>query len=40
MAAARKKAEGGLPDIPGLDDPQGYLGCAEAFRRRLLEGER
>jgi 3-carboxy-cis,cis-muconate cycloisomerase len=45
-AAARAKVEdaiqkkGALPDIPGVDDPNAYLGCAEAFRRRLLEGDR
>ena len=31
---------GAPPDIPGLDVPEDYLGSAEAFRRRLLEGDR
>jgi 3-carboxy-cis,cis-muconate cycloisomerase len=30
---------GSPPDLPGLRDPQAYLGSAEAFRRRLLEGK-
>jgi 3-carboxy-cis,cis-muconate cycloisomerase len=44
--AARKVVEdairdtGAPPDLPGLDKPEEYLGCAEAFRRRLLEGDR
>jgi 3-carboxy-cis,cis-muconate cycloisomerase len=37
--AARKRVEEALPDLPGLDDPEGYLGSAEELRRRLL-GER
>jgi len=27
---------GAPPDLPGLGDPESYLGCAEIFRRRLL----
>ena len=27
------------PDLPGLRAPEDYLGSAEAFRRRLLEGD-
>jgi len=44
--AARKVVEdairetGAPPDLPGLDRPEEYLGCAEEFRRRLLEGDR
>jgi len=44
--AARKMVEdairdtGSPPDLPGLAIPEEYLGCAETFRRRLLEGER
>jgi 3-carboxy-cis,cis-muconate cycloisomerase len=44
--AARKMVEdairdtGAPPDLPGLDKPEEYLGCAEAFRRRLLGGDR
>lgn len=30
---------GSPPDLPGLPTPEEYLGSAEAFRRRLLEGE-
>jgi 3-carboxy-cis,cis-muconate cycloisomerase len=43
--AARRKVEealrdtGASPSIPGLTTPEGYLGSAEEFRRRLLEGE-
>jgi 3-carboxy-cis,cis-muconate cycloisomerase len=41
--AARQKVEdairetGAPPPIPGLDEPEAYLGSAEAFRRRLLK---
>jgi len=44
--AARKAVEdairetGAPPGLPGLDKPEDYLGCAETFRRRLLEGDR
>lgn len=44
--AARRQVEaairntGAPPDLPGLDKPEEYLGSAEAFRRRLLEGDR
>lgn len=44
--AARKRVEeaireaGAPPEIPGLDEPEAYLGSAEAFRRRLLKGDR
>jgi 3-carboxy-cis,cis-muconate cycloisomerase len=44
--AARKKVEeairktGAPPELRGLDEPEGYLGSAEAFRRRLLEEDR
>ena len=44
--AARKQVEEALretgepPGIPGLSTPEDYLGSAEAFRRRLLEGDR
>ncbi|HUB33635.1 MAG TPA: lyase family protein, partial [Bryobacteraceae bacterium] len=44
--AARTKVEeairetGAPPDLPGLNIPEDYLGSAEAFRRRLLEGDR
>jgi 3-carboxy-cis,cis-muconate cycloisomerase len=34
------KETGALPEIRGLDDPEGYLGSAEAFRLRLLQGDR
>jgi 3-carboxy-cis,cis-muconate cycloisomerase len=43
--AARATVEEGLrrtgspPDIPGLREPAGYLGSAESFRLRLLEGK-
>ena len=43
--AARRQVEdairktGAPPDLPGLRDPEQYLGSAEAFRKRLLEGE-
>ena len=30
---------GSPPDLPGLQTPEDYLGSAEAFRRRLLEGD-
>ena len=30
---------GSPPDLPGLRIPEDYLGSAEAFRRRLIEGE-
>jgi len=30
---------GAPPDLPGLRTPEDYLGCAEDFRRRLLDGE-
>jgi 3-carboxy-cis,cis-muconate cycloisomerase len=30
------RATGAPPDLPGLTIPEDYLGCAEAFRRRLL----
>jgi 3-carboxy-cis,cis-muconate cycloisomerase len=29
----------GLPDLKGIDSPEDYLGSAEAFRVRLLEGK-
>jgi 3-carboxy-cis,cis-muconate cycloisomerase len=44
--AARHKVEeavrdtGMPPDLPGLRTPEEYLGSAEAFRRRLLEGDK
>ena len=43
-AAAREKVDemlrksGGLRDLAGVNKPEEYLGSAEAFRRRLLEG--
>ena len=43
--AARQKVEGAIrdtgapPSIPGLTTPEDYLGSAEEFRRRLLEGD-
>jgi 3-carboxy-cis,cis-muconate cycloisomerase len=43
--AARKKVEAALKEpgatleIVGLEEPEDYLGSAEAFRLRLLEGE-
>ena len=43
-AAAREKVDemlgqsGGLQDLAGVNKPEEYLGSAEAFRRRLLEG--
>jgi 3-carboxy-cis,cis-muconate cycloisomerase len=43
---ARKRVEealtqtGAPPEIPGLQQPEAYLGSAEVFRRRLLEGDR
>jgi 3-carboxy-cis,cis-muconate cycloisomerase len=30
---------GSPPDLPGLREPENYLGSAEAFRLRLLEGK-
>lgn len=30
---------GSPPDLPGVRTPENYLGSAEAFRRRLLEGD-
>jgi 3-carboxy-cis,cis-muconate cycloisomerase len=30
---------GSPPELPGLLDPEDYLGSAEAFRLRLLEGK-
>ena len=30
---------GSPPDLPGLREPDDYLGSAEAFRLRLLEGK-
>jgi 3-carboxy-cis,cis-muconate cycloisomerase len=33
------RSTGQPPDLPGLRTPEEYLGSAEAFRRRLLEGE-
>ena len=42
--AARRKVEAAIqdtgmpPDLPGLRSPEEYLGCAEEFRRRLLQG--
>jgi 3-carboxy-cis,cis-muconate cycloisomerase len=30
---------GSPPDLPGLRQPEGYLGSAEVFRRRQVEGE-
>jgi hypothetical protein len=30
---------GSPPDLPGLRVPEDYLGSAEAFRLRLIEGE-
>jgi 3-carboxy-cis,cis-muconate cycloisomerase len=30
---------GSPPDLPGLREPEDYLGSAEAFRLRLLEGK-
>jgi len=44
--AARRKVEESIhdtgmpPDLPGLRRPEEYLGSAEAFRRRLLEGDK
>jgi 3-carboxy-cis,cis-muconate cycloisomerase len=44
--AARQKVEQAIedtgmpPDLPGLRTPEDYLGSAEAFRRRLLEGDK
>ncbi len=46
MEAARNQVEealretGAPPGIPGLDQPDAYLGSADVFRRRLLEGDR
>jgi 3-carboxy-cis,cis-muconate cycloisomerase len=33
------RTTGSPPNLPGLQTPEEYLGSAEAFRRRLLEGE-
>lgn len=33
------RQSGSPPDLPGLRHPEDYLGSAEAFRLRLLEGE-
>jgi 3-carboxy-cis,cis-muconate cycloisomerase len=30
---------GAPPDLPGLQSPEGYLGSAESFRLRLLQGD-
>jgi hypothetical protein len=30
---------GSPPELPGLCEPEDYLGSAEAFRLRLLEGK-
>jgi 3-carboxy-cis,cis-muconate cycloisomerase len=30
---------GSPPELPGLRDPEGYLGSAESFRQRLLDGK-
>jgi len=44
--AARRQVEeaiqntGAPPDLPGLRRPEEYLGAAEEFRRRLLEGDK
>jgi 3-carboxy-cis,cis-muconate cycloisomerase len=44
--AARRKVEAALqdtgmpPDLPGLRTPEEYLGSAEEFRRRLLQGDK
>jgi 3-carboxy-cis,cis-muconate cycloisomerase len=44
--AARHRVEAALqdtgmpPDLPGLRAPEEYLGSAEEFRRRLLEGDK
>jgi 3-carboxy-cis,cis-muconate cycloisomerase len=44
--AARRKVEeairdtGAPPDLPGLRTPEDYLGSAEVFRRRLMQGEK
>jgi len=44
--AARRRVEeaiqntGAPPDLPGLRRPEEYLGVAEEFRRRLLEGDK
>ena len=43
--AARRAVEesirktGSPPDLPGLREPENYLGSAEAFRRRQTEEE-
>jgi 3-carboxy-cis,cis-muconate cycloisomerase len=43
--AARREVEesirhtGSPPDLPGLLEPEGYLGSAESFRLRLLDGK-
>ena len=31
---------GAPPDLPGLRDPEQYLGSAEAFRRRQMQGDK
>ncbi|HEY1494962.1 MAG TPA: 3-carboxy-cis,cis-muconate cycloisomerase [Candidatus Solibacter sp.] len=44
--AARRKVEAAIqdtgmpPDLPGLRTPENYLGSAEEFRRRLLQGDK
>ncbi len=44
--AARRRVEEAIqntgmpPDLPGLRTPEEYLGSAEAFRRRLLQGDK
>ena len=44
--AAKRKVEeamqetGAPPELPGLRTPEDYLGVAETFRRRLLEGDK
>jgi 3-carboxy-cis,cis-muconate cycloisomerase len=44
--AARRKVEDAIqdtgmpPDLPGLRIPEQYLGSAETFRRRLLQGDK
>ena len=46
LQAARRRVEeaiqntGAPPDLPGLRRPEEYLGVAEEFRRRLLEGDK
>jgi 3-carboxy-cis,cis-muconate cycloisomerase len=36
---AHEAVKDGVPDMPGLRVPEDYLGSAEVFRKRLLEGE-